>query len=184
MENNKEIERMNELAFGKKKAKVSPSKEKQNLNESVVGVGAINSPFLQREKTDYELAFEHYMNEEANKDNTLIEELKAENELLKEVIKEKLTEAEIEEIFGGKKRREKALRQDFITKANIWKKKGAIRGMNQEMLDALMDEAEKDNFEGKPGYDPKTKLMTYRPGSEINWGGLGLASGGGVGQGG
>jgi len=36
----------------------------ETLNENVVGIGAINNPFLKTEKTDYEIAFEHFVNEE------------------------------------------------------------------------------------------------------------------------
>ena len=36
----------------------------ETLNEHVVGIGAINNPFLKKEKTDYEIAFEHFVNEE------------------------------------------------------------------------------------------------------------------------
>jgi hypothetical protein len=36
----------------------------ETLNENVVGIGAINNPFLKKEKTDYEIAFEHFVNEE------------------------------------------------------------------------------------------------------------------------
>ena len=182
MENNKEIERMNELAFGKKKAKVSPSKEKQNLNESVVGVGAINSPFLQREKTDYELAFEHYMNEEANKDNTLIEELKAENELLKEVIKEKLTEAEIEEIFGKffKKKTpvEKMLKkmspEDAMAKGkSIAEKSRAKRGYYSTINKKLGGEAAK-KYLMFVGYFPEVKYPKFVKDEESPDGTLGF----------
>jgi len=34
--------------------------EKNLLNENFVGVGAINNPFADRKKTDYEIAFEHF----------------------------------------------------------------------------------------------------------------------------
>jgi hypothetical protein len=37
------------------------SKSKKSLNENFVGIGAINNPFPVREKTDYQLAFDHYM---------------------------------------------------------------------------------------------------------------------------
>jgi hypothetical protein len=43
--------------------------EKQDLNENVVGIGAINNPFPTREKSDYELAFEHYSKGEVNEEN-------------------------------------------------------------------------------------------------------------------
>ena len=36
---------------------------KQQLDENVVGIGAINSPFPTREPNDYELAFEHFLGE-------------------------------------------------------------------------------------------------------------------------
>jgi hypothetical protein len=36
-------------------------KSKKSLNENFVGIGAINNPFPTREKSDYELAFDHYM---------------------------------------------------------------------------------------------------------------------------
>ena len=42
--------------------------EKQYLNENVVGIGAINSPFPTREKSDYELAFEHFTKGEVNEE--------------------------------------------------------------------------------------------------------------------
>ena len=57
----KELNRMQKLAG------VPVKKETESLNEhqigGIVGVGAINQ-ILPREKTDYEMAFEHYMNEE------------------------------------------------------------------------------------------------------------------------
>lgn len=45
------------------KAKLKENKKlksKKPLNENFVGIGAINNPFLEREKTDYEMAFEHF----------------------------------------------------------------------------------------------------------------------------
>lgn len=56
----KELNRMQKLAG------VPVNEEKENLNEvyvagGIVGVGAINTP--KREKTDYEMAFEHFMTE-------------------------------------------------------------------------------------------------------------------------
>ena len=57
----KELNRMQELAG------VPAKKETESLNEhqigGIVGVGAINQ-IPPRDKTDYEMAFEHYMNEE------------------------------------------------------------------------------------------------------------------------
>jgi len=40
----------------------------QDLNENVVGIGAINNPFPTREKSDYELAFEHFTKGEVNEE--------------------------------------------------------------------------------------------------------------------
>ena len=55
-----ELKRMQELAG------VSAKKETESLNEhqigGIVGVGAINQ-IIPREKSDYEMAFEHFMNE-------------------------------------------------------------------------------------------------------------------------
>ena len=42
--------------------------EKQDLNENLVGLGAINNPFPTREKSDYELAFEHFTKGEVNEE--------------------------------------------------------------------------------------------------------------------
>ena len=57
----KELNRMQKLAG------VPAKKETESLNEhqigGIVGVGAINQ-IIPREKSDYEMAFEHYMNEE------------------------------------------------------------------------------------------------------------------------
>jgi hypothetical protein len=48
------------ITEGEYKAKLQENATKKPLNENFVGIGAINSPFAQREKTDYELAFEHF----------------------------------------------------------------------------------------------------------------------------
>ena len=96
-------------------------------------------------------------------------------------------EGGVEEGFIGdmlgtsSKSKKEALRNDFLTKAKIWKSKGAIRGLNQEMLDDLMAQAEADGFEGKVGLDKDTQLMTYRAANDINWAGLGLNQGGSFG---
>ncbi len=45
--------------------------EKQDLNENVVGIGAINNPFPTREKSDYELAFEHFTRGEVNEEDSM-----------------------------------------------------------------------------------------------------------------
>jgi hypothetical protein len=92
-----------------------------------------------------------------------------------------MDEAAMEELFGGAKRKKENMRNEFLKYAKVWKAKGAIRGMNQEMLDGLMAQAEADNFEGKPGLDKETQLMNYRAANDINWAGLGLASSGSFG---
>jgi hypothetical protein len=51
-----EFRRMQELAG------VPVTSPKTDLKENFVGMGAINNPFANREKTDYELAFERYSN--------------------------------------------------------------------------------------------------------------------------
>ena len=60
----KELNRMQELAG------VPVNEEKESLNEhqigGVVGIGAIHTP--KREKSDYEMAFEHFMNEGEEKE--------------------------------------------------------------------------------------------------------------------
>jgi hypothetical protein len=58
------------------------SKSKKSLNENFVGIGAINNPFPEREKTDYELAFNHYMgniNEVEGEEEMDVEEMGEEN---------------------------------------------------------------------------------------------------------
>jgi hypothetical protein len=114
-------------------------------------------------------------------------EKKALNQELTTINESYVGETEMEESWIGDKlgtstkSKQEALRKDFLTKAKIWKSKGAIRGLNQEMLDQLMAQAEADGFEGKVGLDKETQLMTYRPASDVNWAGLGLNKGGSFG---
>ena len=58
MEN--EFQKMQRLA-GVPVTEVKSTKNKKQLDENFVGIGAINNPFPTREKSDYELAFDHYM---------------------------------------------------------------------------------------------------------------------------
>jgi hypothetical protein len=58
MEN--EFQKMQRLA-GVPVTEVKSTKDKKQLKENFVGIGAINNPFPTREKSDYELAFDHYM---------------------------------------------------------------------------------------------------------------------------
>jgi hypothetical protein len=48
------------ITEGEYKAKLE---EKSSLNENFVGMGAINNPFIERKKTGYETAFEHFLGE-------------------------------------------------------------------------------------------------------------------------
>ena len=57
-----------------------PKKEtKQQLDENVVGIGAINQIFPTREPNDYEMAFEHFLGEmyDSKKENVEEEEMSA-----------------------------------------------------------------------------------------------------------
>ena len=94
-----------------------------------------------------------------------------------------MDEAAMEELFGSGKRKEEKMKAEFLKYAKIWKTKRAIRGMNQQMLDDLMQQAAADNYAGKPGLDKEQQLMMYRPGDSINWGGLGLNQSGSFGGG-
>jgi hypothetical protein len=86
---NKEILRMQMLSGiiteSEYKAKLEETKNpksKKSLNENFVGIGAINNPFPEREKTDYELAFNHYMgniNEVEGEEEMDVEEMGEEN---------------------------------------------------------------------------------------------------------
>lgn len=51
----------NEFNRMQKLAGVPVTKTKKQLDENFVGMSAINSPFIVREKAGYETAFEHYM---------------------------------------------------------------------------------------------------------------------------
>jgi len=51
----------NEFNRMQKLAGVPVTKTKKQLDENFVGMSAINSPFMVREKAGYETAFEHYM---------------------------------------------------------------------------------------------------------------------------
>jgi len=93
-----------------------------------------------------------------------------------------MEEGRIGDFLGtSPKAKEEKMKNEFLKFAKIWKQKGAIRGLNQEMLDDLMSQAAADNFEGKPGLDKANKLMTYRAADDINWSGLGLNKGGSFG---
>ena len=92
-----------------------------------------------------------------------------------------MDEVAMEELFGSGKRKEEKMKAEFLKYAGAWKKQGAIRGMNQQMLDDLMAQAAQDGYQGKPGLDKQQQLMMYRPSDSVNWSGLGLAQGGSFG---
>ena len=79
----KELNRMQELAG------VPVKKEAESLNEhqigGIVGVGAINQ-IIPREKSDYEMAFEHYMNEEMYKEDDVKESYYEEDNTMEEAV--------------------------------------------------------------------------------------------------
>ena len=82
-----ELKRMQELAG------VPVNEEKESLNENqiggIVGIGASHTP--KREKSDYEMAFEHFMTEGEEKE-----------EKVKESVEETINEEDIEEGGFGK----------------------------------------------------------------------------------
>jgi len=95
-----------------------------------------------------------------------------------------MDEAAMEELFGNSDAKKEAkMKAEFMKYASVWKKKGAIRGMNQEMLNDLMAQAKADNYAGKPGINKAEQLMMYRKGDDINWAGLGLNQSGSFGGG-
>ena len=114
------------------------------------------------------------------------------NKLKQFMLENDITESDLEEGWLGdklgtsSKAKREFLKKDFILKAKLWKEQGKIRSFDQKQLDDLLKKAEEDNYEGKVGYDEKTKSMSYRDSENINWAGLGLArsgSFGGTGEG-
>jgi len=72
----------NEFQKMQRLAGVPVKENKKQLDENFVGIGAINNPFPEREKTDYELAFNHYMgniNEVEGEEEMDVEEMGEEN---------------------------------------------------------------------------------------------------------
>lgn len=65
--------------------------EKSSLNENFVGMGAINNPFIEREKTGYETAFEHFLGEkyELNEEMEEVEEVSLDEEMKEPIPYEK-----------------------------------------------------------------------------------------------
>jgi hypothetical protein len=77
-----EFKRMQELAGVKTpKEKTAPKTKKENINENFVGMGMVGNIF-DREKTDYENAFEHFMNDKY----TINEEEGAEQDVVDAIV--------------------------------------------------------------------------------------------------
>ena len=112
----------NEKARWAKLAGLPKKETKQQLDENVVGIGAVNQIFPTREPNDYEMAFEHFLGEmyDSKKENVEEEEkvdrevdavrddLDQISKLAKDAgedaedIKDMVDEAEIEEAGFGK----------------------------------------------------------------------------------
>ena len=76
------------ITEGQYKAKLE---EKSSLNENFVGMGAINNPFIEREKTGYETAFEHFLGEkyELKEEMEEVEEVSLDEEMKEPIPYEK-----------------------------------------------------------------------------------------------
>ena len=77
------------ITEGEYKAKLEENKKpksKKSLKENFVGMGAINNPFIEREKTGYETAFEHFLGQkyELNEEMNEVEEVSLDEEYLNE----------------------------------------------------------------------------------------------------
>ena len=109
----KELNRMQELAG------VPVKKEAESLNEhqigGIVGVGAINQ-IPPREKSDYEMAFEHYMNEEMYKEDDVKESYYEED-------------ATMEEASCGNYEEDDTMEEAVGIDASAEAIRGAVRGM-------------------------------------------------------
>ena len=94
------------ITEGQYKAKLQKNAKKASLNEhfiagGIVGVGAINQ-IPSREKTDYEMAFEHFLGERYQvKPNRERDDIKDINEEETEE-EDELNEGEVEEVEEGK----------------------------------------------------------------------------------
>jgi hypothetical protein len=83
-------------------------------------------------------------------------------------------EEELNEFFGGRKRRKAELEADFKTKSRVWAAKGVIDQPTRTDFLEFMNAAEDDNYEGKTGLDKVNRKIVYRNADDINWRGLGL----------
>jgi hypothetical protein len=84
-----------------------------------------------------------------------------------------LTEEELNEFFGGRKKRKAELEQDFKLKANLWRKKGVIGQQTRQDFLEFMNAAENDDYQGKVGLDKKNGKLVYRRSEDIKWAGGG-----------
>jgi hypothetical protein len=79
-----------------------------------------------------------------------------------------LSEEELNEFFG-KKKRKKELEDDYKLKSRVWASKGVIGNLTDEDFNQFMKDAESDNFEGKVGLDKASKKIKYRKSEDIKW---------------
>ena len=100
---------------------------KQQLDENVVGIGAINSPFPTRKPNDYEMAFEHFLGEVYDSKKDKVEE-------------EEMSDAEKEKID----REVDAVRDDLDQISKLAKDAGE----DTEDIKDMVDEAELEEVEG------------------------------------
>ena len=79
LNNNSKMTNTSEKARWAKLAGLPKKETKQQLDENVVGIGAVNQIFPNREPQDYEMAFEHYLGEmyDSKKENVEEEEMSA-----------------------------------------------------------------------------------------------------------
>jgi Holliday junction resolvase RusA-like endonuclease len=99
---------------------------KQQLDENVVGIGAINNPFPTRKPNDYELAFEHFLAEKYEKTEV--------KEEVTEEVTEEMTDAETEKI----EKEVDAVRDDLDQISKLAKDAGE----DAEDIKDMVDEAE------------------------------------------
>ena len=79
LNNNSKMTNTSEKARWAKLAGLPKKETKQQLDENVVGIGAVNQIFPTREPNDYEMAFEHFLGEmyDSKKENVEEEEMSA-----------------------------------------------------------------------------------------------------------
>ena len=105
---------------------------KQQLDENVVGIGAINNPFPTRKPNDYEMAFEHFLAEKYEKTEV--------KEEVTEEVTEEMTDAETEKI----EKEVDAVRDDLDQISKLAKDAGE----DAEDIKDMVDEAELEEVDG------------------------------------